>query len=69
LEEQEAVDSANNAILADKARSRGARVRQELDNRRFEVGAARSESLARVEDEIANDMGLANGLDADSIDN
>jgi hypothetical protein len=42
---------ANNAILAAKARSRGARVRQELDHRRFEVGAALSESLARIEDE------------------
>jgi hypothetical protein len=31
------------------------------------VGAARSESLARVEDEIVNDMGSAHGLDADSI--
>jgi hypothetical protein len=60
LEEQE-------AILAAKARSRGARVRQELDNRRFEVGSARSESLAQVEDEIVNDMGSAHGLDADSI--
>jgi hypothetical protein len=59
LEEQEAVDSANNAILAAKARSRGARVRPELDDRRFEVAAARSESLARIEDEIANDMGSA----------
>jgi hypothetical protein len=51
LKEQEVRDSANreanNAILAAKARSRGARVRQELDNRRFEVDAARSESLAR----------------------
>jgi hypothetical protein len=42
LEEQEAADNANNSILAannaifaSKARSRGARVRQELDHRRF----------------------------------
>jgi hypothetical protein len=80
LEEQEAADSAklvrdsanleaNNAILEAKARSRGARVRQELDNRRFEVGAARSESLAHIEDEIANDMGSAHGLDAVSVNN
>jgi hypothetical protein len=48
------VDSANNAILAAKARSRGARVRREFEDRRFEVAAARSESLARVEDEIVN---------------
>jgi hypothetical protein len=57
LEEQEAVDSANNAILATKARSRGARVRQELEDRRFEVAVARSESLAQVEDEKINDIG------------
>jgi hypothetical protein len=38
-----------------------------LDDRRFEVGAARSESLARVEDEMVKDMGSAHGLDADSI--
>jgi hypothetical protein len=60
---------ANNAILAAKARSRGARVRQELDNRRFEVGAACSKSLARIEDEIANDVGSAHGLDAVSVNN
>jgi hypothetical protein len=64
LEEQEAVDSA---IFAAKARSRGARVRQDLDDRRFEVAAARSESLVRIEDEIANDMGSVHGLDADSV--
>jgi hypothetical protein len=39
LEEQE-------SILAAKARSRGARVRRKFDDRRFEVAAARSESLA-----------------------
>jgi hypothetical protein len=61
LEEQE-------TILAAKARSRGARVRRELDDRSFEVAAARSESLARIEDERVNDMGFAHGLDADSID-
>jgi hypothetical protein len=66
LEEQEA---ANNAILAAKTRSRRTTVRQEWDNRRFEVGAARSESLARIEDEITNDMGSAHGLDAVSIGN
>jgi hypothetical protein len=31
------------------------------------VAAARSESLARMEDEIANDMGSACGLDVDSV--
>jgi hypothetical protein len=62
LEEQE-------AILAAKARSRGARVRQELDRRRFEVGAALSESLAQIEDDYANDMGSAHSLDAVSISN
>ena len=46
LVEQEDIERANNAILAAKARSRGARVRQELDHRRFEVGTALSESLA-----------------------
>jgi hypothetical protein len=80
LKEQEGADSANlaadnaifaanNAIFAAKARSRGARVRQELNHRRFEVGAVLSESLARIEDENVNDMGSAHGLDAVSIHN
>jgi hypothetical protein len=67
LEEQEAVDSANNAILAAKARSGGARARQELEDRRFQVAAARSELLARMEDDIANGMGSACGLDIESV--
>jgi hypothetical protein len=53
-------------ILAAKARSRGARVRWEFDDRRFEVAAACSESLARVEDVMVN-MASCHGLDADSI--
>jgi hypothetical protein len=40
-----------------------------LDHRRFEVDAALSESLVRIEDENANDMGSAHGLDAVSIHN
>jgi hypothetical protein len=69
LEEQEATTAVNSAILAAKARSREARVRQELDHKRFEVGAVLSESLARIEDENVNDMGYAHGLDAAIIHN
>jgi hypothetical protein len=56
----------DSATFAAKARSRGARARREFDDRRFEVAAARSESLARVEDEMVN-MVSCHGLDADSI--
>jgi hypothetical protein len=67
IDEEERNLKEQEAILAAKARSRGARVRRKLDDRRFEVGATRSESLARVEDEMINDMGFDHGLDADSI--
>jgi hypothetical protein len=33
------------------------------------VGAARSESLEHIEDEMANDMGSTHGLDAVSVNN
>jgi hypothetical protein len=46
IDEEERNLEEQDAILAAKARSRGARVRREFDDRRFEVAAACSESLA-----------------------
>jgi hypothetical protein len=46
IDEEERDLEEQDAILAAKARSRGARVRREFDDRRFELATARSESLA-----------------------
>jgi hypothetical protein len=53
---------------AEKTKSNRARVRQELERKRFEVHAALSETLAQIEDEN-NDLRSSHGLDAESIGN
>jgi hypothetical protein len=59
LEEQTAAASMEVAIIAAKAKTDGAKVRRELDRRRFEIEATLSESLAQIEDENANDLSSA----------
>jgi hypothetical protein len=56
--------AADNTLIAAKVKTDGARVRGELDRRRFEIEAILSESLAQIEDENANDLVSSHGLDA-----
>jgi hypothetical protein len=72
-EEEKLIDEAEEdlveqeTILAAKAKSRGARARRELEDRRFEVAATRRESLAQLEEEMANGVRSACGLDVESV--
>jgi hypothetical protein len=73
LNEQEAAEAArlkmaaDDAIVAEKAKSNRSRVRRELERKRFEVDAALSETIAQIEDDNNNDLRSSHGLDAESI--
>lgn len=54
-------------LIAAKTKTKGARVRRELEKKRFEIDATLSESLAQIEDDNINDFGSSHGLNAESV--